>query len=191
VNPNAQQLFAANDKLAIHVAGSLKSWAASCRFPHEDVLQEARMGLWHACQRFDPDRGLKFSTYATACVRGHVLTAIARWRGQGRGRTIKRQSEPVGTGQGKAFDRMIADIEGGEADPLESAMRAEVVAVVRVATARMGRRGEVALRRSNEEANREIADSFGCSKQRVSQMMTDALERLARSPQLRAHAEAM
>lgn len=36
-----------------------------------DLLQEGRIGLWHAIMHFDPYRGTAFSTYA--------WTAIARW----------------------------------------------------------------------------------------------------------------
>ncbi len=40
--------------------------------PYEDLLQVANLGLIKAAQRFDPDRGVKFSTYATALVDGEL-----------------------------------------------------------------------------------------------------------------------
>ena len=40
--------------------------------PYEDLLQIANLGLIKAAQRFDPSRGVRFSTYATAIVDGEL-----------------------------------------------------------------------------------------------------------------------
>ena len=40
--------------------------------PYEDLLQVANLGLIKAAQRFDPMRGVRFSTYATAIVDGEL-----------------------------------------------------------------------------------------------------------------------
>ena len=40
--------------------------------PYEDMLQVANLGLIKAAQRFDGDRGVRFSTYATAVVDGEL-----------------------------------------------------------------------------------------------------------------------
>lgn len=45
----------------------LKKTSVSVR-EQEDVMQEGYLGLWHACQNFDPDKGFAFSTYATNCI---------------------------------------------------------------------------------------------------------------------------
>jgi RNA polymerase sigma-B factor len=39
---------------------------------YEDLLQVANLGLIKAAQRFDPGRGVRFSTYATAIVDGEL-----------------------------------------------------------------------------------------------------------------------
>lgn len=38
----------------------------------EDLLQEGYIGLWRACKRFDPDRGVEFSTFAVSHIRGSI-----------------------------------------------------------------------------------------------------------------------
>jgi RNA polymerase sigma factor (sigma-70 family) len=38
-----------------------------------DQYQNGMLGLLYACRRFDPGRGNRFSTYATACIRGFIL----------------------------------------------------------------------------------------------------------------------
>lgn len=57
-----------NQKLLHHI---LKRFAYA-REPYEDLLQVANLGLIKAAQRFDPQRGVRFSTYATAIVDGEL-----------------------------------------------------------------------------------------------------------------------
>jgi RNA polymerase sporulation-specific sigma factor len=43
-----------------------------------DMLQEGTVGLIEAVERFDPRRGVRFSTFATYRIRGRVLNALRR-----------------------------------------------------------------------------------------------------------------
>jgi len=55
----------------IHKAARKYGWMAS-RHSYEDLVQEGRLGLFKAVQRFEPERGYKFMTLAFPCVRGAV-----------------------------------------------------------------------------------------------------------------------
>lgn len=42
-----------------------------------DIVQEGNLGLMEAAERFDPERGYRFSTYATWWIRQRILRAIS------------------------------------------------------------------------------------------------------------------
>ncbi len=67
------EMFTANVRLAISVAEKY-GWS---RLPRMDRIQEAYIGLIKAIERFDFERGYKFSTYATWWLRQSVTRAIA------------------------------------------------------------------------------------------------------------------
>ncbi len=48
----------------------------SALVPFEDLVQEGAIGLVTACQRFDPARGYRFSTYATHWIKQAISRAI-------------------------------------------------------------------------------------------------------------------
>lgn len=56
-------------RMAIGLPGVLDS---------EDMISHATIGLIDAIERFDPDKGLKFETYAIPRIRGSVLDVIRR-----------------------------------------------------------------------------------------------------------------
>ncbi len=67
-----QKLVESNMRLVINIARTYHSRAV----PLEDLIQEGAIGLMQAIQRFDPDKGFRFSTYATHWVRQSIGRAI-------------------------------------------------------------------------------------------------------------------
>jgi RNA polymerase sigma-B factor len=62
------ELIEAHRSLASHLARRF----ANRGEPFDDLLQVAYLGMLKAVERFDPDRGLEFSTFATATVEGEL-----------------------------------------------------------------------------------------------------------------------
>lgn len=67
------RLITAYMRLAISMASKFKRYGA----PMNDLIQEASVGLMKAADKFDPDRGVRFSTYAVwwikASIQDHVM----------------------------------------------------------------------------------------------------------------------
>ena len=68
-----RRMILANLRLVVHVARAYRNRG----LPFLDVIEEGNLGLIHAVDRFEPERGLRFSTYASLWIRQAILRGLA------------------------------------------------------------------------------------------------------------------
>jgi len=98
------ELIERNLRLVIPVAKKYRGMG----LPFGDLIQEGNIGLMRAADKFDPDKGFRFSTYATWWIRQAVQRAVAD-----KGRTIR---VPVHMGEmirkmARAYNELSAQLK--------------------------------------------------------------------------------
>jgi RNA polymerase sigma-32 factor len=68
------RLINAYMRLAISMASKFRRYGA----PMNDLIQEAGLGLMKAADKFDPDRGVRFSTYAVWWIKASIQDFVMR-----------------------------------------------------------------------------------------------------------------
>ena len=68
------RLITAYMRLAVSMASKFKRYGA----PMNDLIQEASLGLMKAADKFDPDRGVRFSTYAVWWIKASIQDYVMR-----------------------------------------------------------------------------------------------------------------
>jgi len=68
-----KRIILANLRLVVHIARSYRSRGLALL----DLIEEGNLGLISAVDRFEPERGLRFSTYAAIWIRQAILRSLA------------------------------------------------------------------------------------------------------------------
>jgi len=119
-----QRMIESNLRLVVKIARRYVNRG----LPLLDIIEEGNLGLIHAVKKFDPERGFRFSTYATWWIRQNIERAIMNQSGTVRlpvhiikdinsclraARTIRQQQtgEPTAADIAAHLDRDVADVE--------------------------------------------------------------------------------
>lgn len=139
----------------------------------EDLVEAGFIGLIDAARRFDPERGVKFDTYAVPRVRGAMLDELrAHNRIQ-----VSLQGEPAGAGGDERGGRESASYEP---DPRERVEFEEQKHLLAAAIGNLPAHEQAVIRLYYFERRllREIGAKLGLCNSRVWQLHRSALKRL-------------
>ena len=189
------RMIAANLRLVVSVAKRYHPAIQRRRLSHLDALQEGSVGLARACEKFDPMRGFKLSTYATWWIR----QALTRWLSSSdlirvpvhlRDR-INRGDDPTGDERLSAaaavlnpssLDRLVGDgttplgelLAADADDPLEGLEAVELLGRMREALP-----DDVALMElAQDHRAPQLAPMLDCSRATVPSRLAAARQRL-------------
>ncbi|PUB18566.1 RNA polymerase factor sigma-32 [Yoonia sediminilitoris] len=110
------RLITAYMRLAISMASKFKRYGA----PMNDLIQEASVGLMKAADKFDPDRGVRFSTYAVWWIKASIQDYVMRnWSMVRTGSTSSQKSLFFNMRRVQARLEREASAEGREIDRQE------------------------------------------------------------------------
>ena len=196
----AETLLRVNHRLLRQIAHSYLTRAGSLEI--DDLLQEGSLGLLHAAELFDPQRGVKFNTYATAWIRQALSRAIANTA-----RSIhfpvpveRRARKAVATGEAAAWlaplgvvvasldqpagergnerlgDRAAAPVDVEE--EAVSAVWAEAVLALLPPRERYVLESRCGFRTGNVETLQSIGKTFGFTREGIRQVEKKALKQL-------------
>ena len=119
------RLVTAYMRLAISMAAKFRRYGASMN----DLTQEAAIGLMKAAEKFDPERGVRFSTYAIWWIKAQLQDYVMRnWSMVRTGSTTAQKSLFFNLRRVEAKLRREAAARGEalEADGLQAAVAAEL-----------------------------------------------------------------
>lgn len=171
--------------LVLHNAGFVinkaKKWSGLYRFMDvDDMIQYGLMGLWKAAQRFEPHRGLRFSTYAGYWAENEMKDQARRiWieidiRSDSLNRKIELKEEDGGEVLDFIQPSMAAEFkETALSEWLEFRDEVELVnEIINRMKFKDERQKDCYTRVRQGELETDVAKSYGVSRQRISQVIT-------------------
>jgi len=169
-------LVEANQGLVISIAKR----CANRHVPIEDLIQEGNLGLIAAAERFDTERGCRFSTYAMLWIRGFV-SRVTRDKIMN-GRKLQSLDLPVDEDGDNILADLIPDENTVPPDELAEKNEFEERVKEMVSCLKLCERRVIELRfgfdGTPEHSLREIGEILGISKERVRQIESKALGEL-------------
>jgi RNA polymerase sigma-32 factor len=159
-----ETLSLAHMRLVIAVASRFRSYG----LPIGDLIQEGQVGLLEAAARFEPEREIRFSTYATWWIRASIQNYILRNWSIVRGGTSSAQKSLFFN-----LRRLRAKLSGNQSSMTDSELHRKIADAIGV------RQSDVAVMNArlsgpDTSLNAPVNDSDGTSADRQDFLISDA-----------------
>lgn len=160
------QLMRQHDGLVHHIIR--RQWGGELTYA--EVLQEGRIGLWRAILRFDPERGIAFSTYAGAAIAHQVWRAVKlRQRAEEEGQRARGNADGLPPVSFDPLAGLVKQAVDAELYTMVAQLPAKQRWVVRTY---YGLDGQAA------HSQRQLGEQLGCTRQAIHYHLRRALQRL-------------
>ncbi|SEF94225.1 RNA polymerase factor sigma-32 [Jhaorihella thermophila] len=174
------RLITAYMRLAVSMAGRYRRYGA----PMSDLIQEAGLGLMKAASKFDPDRGVRFSTYAVWWIKASIQDYVMRnWSMVRTGSTSSQKSLFFNMRRVQARLEREAQAEGATLDreQLRQLIATEIGVPLRDVEMMEGRLAgsDLSLNavQSSDEDGREWIDALVDEDARTEETVVDRLDK--------------
>ncbi|NBN65954.1 RNA polymerase factor sigma-32 [Microvirga tunisiensis] len=159
-----ERLSLSHMRLVIAVASRFRNFG----LPMSDMIQEGHIGLLEAASRFEPEREVRFSTYATWWIRASIQDFILRNWSIVRGGTSSTQKALFFN-----LRRLRAKLSGEQQGITESELHRKIAETIGVKTADVDM---MAARLSGPDTslNAPLTESEGSSAERQDFLVSDA-----------------
>ncbi len=147
----------------IKTAWFIKNYKMS-QLEREDIIQEGMIGLFYAVDTFKEEKEIKFSTYASVCIRNRINNALQRlWR-------IKKQTD----GSQDVEDIVISS------DPLDDVLLQEVSSSLEQAVLELDEMEKTVLALYlDKKSYQDIAKELAISTKKVDNILMKLKSKLA------------
>jgi len=169
----------AKEQLVIDNTGLVYFVMTQCRIPHrcEEAVSWGNQGLWKAANKFEPERGWKFSTYACPVIRSYLIRYLDRHHRIGKPQDIlnKERVARVGASSKDGETWVFATCVDRTVEQNEAAREVKrMLSELERTHPRMAR--AVVLRFFQQATLTSIAAEFGVCKERARQLTQQGVE---------------